>query len=293
MTRNRHAVPTPRRIRSGRTSEKRGPVAGIVGGICGSAATALTLLLVTAACGSTVPTVPAREAPPVGGVAAVAPATAGLATAVTPLGTVVTMDGFTVYRFDKDTANPSKSACAGDCAKAWPPLLGDGTPKLSGVPAEEVGTVGRRRRHPAAHAERLAALPLRQGRRPRRHQGRGRRRHLARGRRRRQTRRGGGTGGQGPGRQGSGGDEGARGPAVPGPGRAPGRGLQLRLLTRSHTHWPRHTGSDLCAVAARCVTSDERAGQAGRVRSDWRAIVAAARRTPQTWVFGTTSARNP
>lgn len=143
MTRNRHAVPSPRRIRSGRTSEKRGPVAGIVGGICGSAATALTLLLVTAACGSTVPTVPAREAPPVGGVAAVAPATAGLATAVTPLGTVVTMDGFTVYRFDKDTANPSKSACAGDCAKSWPPLLGDGTPKLSGVPAEEVGTVGR------------------------------------------------------------------------------------------------------------------------------------------------------
>lgn len=28
-----------------------------------------------------------------------------------------------LYRFDKDTANPSKSNCTGDCATTWPPLL--------------------------------------------------------------------------------------------------------------------------------------------------------------------------
>jgi predicted lipoprotein with Yx(FWY)xxD motif len=32
-------------------------------------------------------------------------------------------DGRTLYRFDKDTAKPSKSNCEGDCATAWPPLL--------------------------------------------------------------------------------------------------------------------------------------------------------------------------
>jgi predicted lipoprotein with Yx(FWY)xxD motif len=31
--------------------------------------------------------------------------------------------GRTLYRFDKDSARPSKSNCNGDCATAWPPLL--------------------------------------------------------------------------------------------------------------------------------------------------------------------------
>jgi predicted lipoprotein with Yx(FWY)xxD motif len=31
--------------------------------------------------------------------------------------------GRTLYRFDKDTAKPSKSNCNGQCAIAWPPLL--------------------------------------------------------------------------------------------------------------------------------------------------------------------------
>jgi len=86
--------------------------------------------------------VPAREAPPVGAAAAVA-ATPGLATAPTSLGTVVTIDGFTVYRFSKDTTTPSKSTCNAACAKTWPPVLGDGTPKLTGVPADKIGTIGR------------------------------------------------------------------------------------------------------------------------------------------------------
>ena len=39
------------------------------------------------------------------------------------LGEVVTDSaGMTLYRFDKDTAEPPKSNCDGDCATAWPPV---------------------------------------------------------------------------------------------------------------------------------------------------------------------------
>ncbi|MFI1255186.1 hypothetical protein ACH4U6_15535 [Streptomyces netropsis] len=36
---------------------------------------------------------------------------------------VVNGAGFTLYRFDKDTASPSKSRCNDDCATTWPPVL--------------------------------------------------------------------------------------------------------------------------------------------------------------------------
>ncbi len=32
-------------------------------------------------------------------------------------------NGHSLYRFDKDTARPSRSNCNGDCAVTWPPLL--------------------------------------------------------------------------------------------------------------------------------------------------------------------------
>jgi predicted lipoprotein with Yx(FWY)xxD motif len=140
MTRNRHAAPSPRRTRAARP--RRASLTGIVGGIVGFAAAAIALLLVTAACGSTVQTVPAREAAPVG-IPSEVEATPGLATSTTSLGTVVTMDGYTLYRFSKDTTAPSKSTCNAECAKTWPPVLGDGQPKLTGVPADKVGTIGR------------------------------------------------------------------------------------------------------------------------------------------------------
>ncbi|MFD3993158.1 SCO0930 family lipoprotein [Streptomyces sp. NPDC058548] len=50
--------------------------------------------------------------------------------------------GFTLYRFDKDTANPSSSACAGDCAKTWPPVPAPAT-KPGGVDAAKIGSVKR------------------------------------------------------------------------------------------------------------------------------------------------------
>src|SRR4051812_9357878 len=43
------------------------------------------------------------------------------------LGEVVTDSaGMTLYRFDKDTAEPPKSTCDGDCATAWPPVPASG-----------------------------------------------------------------------------------------------------------------------------------------------------------------------
>ncbi|WP_084210849.1 COG4315 family predicted lipoprotein [Pseudonocardia acaciae] len=92
---------------------------------------------------------PAPAAPP-------APAL-DLATAHTPVGTVVTSGGKTLYRFDKDTAKPSKSACTGQCATNWPPLLEDGKPKLTGV---EPGLVGIAVRPDGSRQVTLGGWPL-------------------------------------------------------------------------------------------------------------------------------------
>ena len=60
-----------------------------------------------------------------------------------PAGTVVTNDGFTVYRFEKDTSKPSRSSCNDACATAWPPVMATDTPWLKGISQEKVGTVKR------------------------------------------------------------------------------------------------------------------------------------------------------
>jgi len=62
------------------------------------------------------------------------------------LGTVVVDgQGFTLYRFDKDSAKPPTSNCAGECAQQWPPVLATpGTPlTVEGVEQEAVGTINR------------------------------------------------------------------------------------------------------------------------------------------------------
>ena len=62
------------------------------------------------------------------------------------LGTVVVDgQGYTLYRFDKDTAKPPVSNCAGECAQKWPPVLATpGTPlTVEGVAQEVVGTINR------------------------------------------------------------------------------------------------------------------------------------------------------
>ncbi|MFJ5553384.1 SCO0930 family lipoprotein [Streptomyces sp. NPDC093225] len=50
--------------------------------------------------------------------------------------------GFTLYRFDKDTAKPSASNCNDACAKAWPPVPAK-TSLPGSVPKSAVGSVKR------------------------------------------------------------------------------------------------------------------------------------------------------
>ncbi|MFE0374144.1 hypothetical protein ACFW1M_00885 [Streptomyces inhibens] len=58
---------------------------------------------------------------------------------------VVNGAGFTLYRFDKDTAGPSKSNCNGDCAVTWPPVIvaPGGKIFIDGVKKSDVGVVKR------------------------------------------------------------------------------------------------------------------------------------------------------
>jgi len=68
-----------------------------------------------------------------------------VATPNNTLGTIVTDgNGRTLYRFDKDTANPAKSNCDSACTAQWPPAIATaGQVSLSGVAANEVGTITR------------------------------------------------------------------------------------------------------------------------------------------------------
>ncbi|MGA4838344.1 SCO0930 family lipoprotein [Streptomyces sp. G45] len=60
------------------------------------------------------------------------------------LGEVVTDSaGFTLYRFDKDTAQPPKSNCADACAAAWPVVPAEGAKAAPGVDASLLGEVTR------------------------------------------------------------------------------------------------------------------------------------------------------
>lgn len=61
---------------------------------------------------------------PPGGVAEPPAKWIQLSTNDSPIGKTVTeVRGFTLYRFDKDKADPSQTACTGQCAVTWPPVL--------------------------------------------------------------------------------------------------------------------------------------------------------------------------
>ena len=67
-----------------------------------------------------------------------------IATTIPKMGKVVTdTNGWVLYRFDKDTAKPSTTACSGTCATVWPPVLTDGNPTVVGMSRDLVGTVTR------------------------------------------------------------------------------------------------------------------------------------------------------
>ncbi|GLV97638.1 SCO0930 family lipoprotein [Streptomyces lavendulae] len=61
------------------------------------------------------------------------------------LGSVLTDSaGFTLYRFDKDTAKPPASNCDGDCAKAWPPVPAGDATAAAGMDPAMLGEVVRK-----------------------------------------------------------------------------------------------------------------------------------------------------
>ena len=102
------------------------------------AGAAALVALALAACGSGDPADKAKLVPPPGTILA--------ANSTGKLGTVV-IDGHlnTLYRYDRDSANPPSSACVDDCAKAWPPLITNPAvaPVLDGVKPAAVGTLTR------------------------------------------------------------------------------------------------------------------------------------------------------
>ena len=115
-----------------------------------TAAVAGTVLLLSAACGSSTPdsSTPAASSPAAASTssssssssssapaAAAHPDVTELKTASSSLGTIVTDgEGMTLYMFDKDTKGTTKSACEGKCLTAWPPaFMGASAPKLTGV----------------------------------------------------------------------------------------------------------------------------------------------------------------
>ena len=69
--------------------------------------------------------------------------TAGSAGDLNPV--VVNGAGLTLYRFDKDTASPSKSNCNGNCAATWPPVTVQQGGKIfiAGIKKKDVGVVKR------------------------------------------------------------------------------------------------------------------------------------------------------
>lgn len=86
---------------------------------------------------------PAPAAPPA---APAGPQPALVAEEVDDLGTVVVdQEGYTLYRFDDDTADPPTTTCVDACAEKWPPFVVDraATLRVDGVEQSEVGLVAR------------------------------------------------------------------------------------------------------------------------------------------------------
>jgi predicted lipoprotein with Yx(FWY)xxD motif len=57
---------------------------------------------------------------------------------------VVDGSGFTVYRYDRDSSAPSRSACDNACAQKWQPVRASSEVSLTGIDRKLVGSVTRR-----------------------------------------------------------------------------------------------------------------------------------------------------
>jgi predicted lipoprotein with Yx(FWY)xxD motif len=56
---------------------------------------------------------------------------------------VVNGKGMTVYRFEKDTAQPSRSTCAATCVAQWPPVVYSAGMRVEGIDQKLVGSLPR------------------------------------------------------------------------------------------------------------------------------------------------------
>src|SRR5689334_8758221 len=96
-------------------------------------------VLALGACSAGAATPPAPVAPagaPAAAPPGAAPAEEGVRPALTArevadLGTVlVDQEGYTLYRFDEDSAKPPEATCVDECAEKWPPFVVDRDGKL-------------------------------------------------------------------------------------------------------------------------------------------------------------------
>ncbi|KOU17663.1 lipoprotein [Streptomyces sp. WM6372] len=63
---------------------------------------------------------------------------------IASVGSVVTDSaGMALYRFDKDTPQPPKSNCEGDCATTWPAVPAEDASAATGIDAALIGSVAR------------------------------------------------------------------------------------------------------------------------------------------------------
>ena len=114
----------------------------------GVAALLLVAPLALSACGTSGIGVPASLAVPVGNGAPIGASTAnaptdGISTTDTFVGTVMTSDGFTLYRYTKDRATPPTSTCTGTCGASWSPIAADAAPVPYSVDPTLLGSVVR------------------------------------------------------------------------------------------------------------------------------------------------------
>jgi predicted lipoprotein with Yx(FWY)xxD motif len=114
----------------------------------GVAALLLVTPLALSACATSGTGVPASLAVPVGNGAPIGASSAnaspdGISTTDTFVGTVMTSDGFTLYRYTKDRATPPTSTCTGRCAASWSPIAADQTPIPFSVDPTLLGSVVR------------------------------------------------------------------------------------------------------------------------------------------------------
>jgi predicted lipoprotein with Yx(FWY)xxD motif len=56
---------------------------------------------------------------------------------------IVDSAGWTVYRYDRDSADPPTSNCIDQCAVDWPPILVEGDPQVAGIDPAKVGKITR------------------------------------------------------------------------------------------------------------------------------------------------------